>query len=170
MDEIKLFSECKKNGMSQRISNTSYIHALSLTDWMFQNTMSSLKILCGPSIDGFLSVMRESFKGALRRIKEKDNVAQIIIAGPQIPQEITDIQQEIPGGLKAIAALPAKPEIISHFIVSDSATRQEKPHLPLTDDMDINVIKATIDINNIQKVKILTRTFDEIWSFLSSKQ
>lgn len=169
-DELIQLDKIKAAARPYKTTNDTYTHALFLTDWVFRSTKSSLQILSGPTIDGFLETLNESFIGALHRIKAKGNVARLIIAGPDMPETVVSIQKENPGCLEAITAEPANPESVSHFIVGDiRMVREEKAHPLLNDSMNIDVIKATVHINNNDRAKVLTRKFDEIWKFLSHR-
>ena len=169
-DELIQLDKIRTTATPYKTTNDTYTHALFLTDWIFRSTKSSLRMLSGPTIDGFLETTYESFIGALHRIKAKGNVARLIIAGPNMPKVVGSIQNEFPGYLEAITADPADPESVGHFIVCDTRmVREEKAHPLLNDSMNIDVIKATVYINNKDRAKAVTRKFDEIWEFLNHR-
>ena len=144
--------------------NDSYPDAVTLTDIMFRRSIHNIRILTGPQGDGFLKLLRDSFVGALARIKENGGKIKVIVLNH--PNKCLDELQKIyPETLEVI---PAQSSIlVKHFTVCDSRmARMEEVHDVIDDNTPITAIKARVCFNDPTQAKCLEDTFDQIWNRL----
>ncbi len=157
----------RKNHIEQAISNSNYLHALTLTDLMFRHTDRSFRMLTGFEGDGFLKCLCKSFKSMLTRIQERGGKARIILVDGDAT-DLQSIREEFKDTLEVVEAVPSNSESsIAHFLVCDTdMVRDEKPHKKLAEGGNANQIHAEVYFANRFKGGTFSRKFDLIWEKL----
>ena len=146
-------------------ANDSYLDALYLTDVMFGRSKATIRLLTGPGLDQFLTAIKESFLGALKRFKIGGGVINIILLHTELPAWLEQIKTEYESVLGICLAYSTKP--IKHFIVCDSKmARLEEIHPPITPDSLATEIKARVYFNEPEKATVFEQRFDAIWGLV----
>lgn len=146
--------------------NDSYLDALTLTDVMFHRSNTSVRLLTGPGLDGFLGVLEKTFIDLLERLKKTGGFVRILLLSKDVPQWLSDLAKQYERTLTIHRALPIKP--MPHFIVCDSKmSRQEEVHGPISDASDATAIKARVSFNEASKAEVLENYFDLMWKSVS---
>ncbi|HBJ82629.1 MAG TPA: hypothetical protein DDZ88_01885 [Verrucomicrobiales bacterium] len=146
--------------------NDSYLDALTLTDVMFHRSNTSVRLLTGPGLDGFLSELQKSFIDLLDRLKKTGGAVRILLLSKDVPTWLHDLTKAYDKTLTIHRALPTKP--MPHFIVCDSKmSRQEEVHEAITDASDATTIKARVSFNETSKAEVLENYFDLMWKSVS---
>ena len=167
-DLVRLF---RRHRLDHAIHNENYLHALSLTDLLFQHTNRSFRMLTGSAGDGFLTCLRDSFVAMLRRLRNSKNKARVIVVNDSTakPQPFLGEFDEFKDTLTVIQAESTSDARIAHFIVGDDdMVRDEAIHSPLTKDSNANEIKADVYFANKIEADIFSRKFDIYWNGLSA--
>ncbi len=148
------------------IPNDSYADALFLTDVMFSNSKTSVRMLTGDGCDGFFETLESSLSAMLFRLKQSGGFFKIIVLAEKMPQTLDRYCREYSGTLDA--SLGRATQQMKHFIVCDSAvSRMEQPHGELTPETLATEIKATVSFSNPVSAKRLESYFDALWGVLS---
>jgi len=166
-DQENLVQLFRRHRLDHAIHNENYLHALSLTDLMFQHTKYSFCMLTGSAGDGFLACLRDSFVAMLRRIRNSKGEARVIVVNGSTT-EFQPFLDEFPDTLTVIQAESASGAQIAHFIVGDDdMVRDEEIHSPLTKNSNANEIKADVYFANKIEADMFSRKFDIYWNGLN---
>lgn len=149
------------------ISNSNFLHALSLTHLMFHHADRRLEMVTGGCGDGFIQCLKQSFLSMLDKIRASGGTARIIVIDGDCSQLNTWAAGAYKDVLQIVRA-SAKPGVrIAHFIVcDDDMVRDEEPHGPLTDTTDANQVKAQVYFHNHSKARIFSSRFSAMWNAL----
>ena len=146
---------------NQPIKNSNYLHALYLTELMFERTCRSIGILSGPGFDGFLETLEESFTNAVSRIARTGGKVRILLLGQEVPAFILRLKNMYRGVFEIHHAKEAEGTRVRHFIVCDkNKVRVENIHETLTEESDINDIQADVYLNNRNIAKVFNTFMD----------
>jgi hypothetical protein len=157
----------KVKAPGEGMQNDNYFHAMFFTDYMFRSTKHRLRILSGAQADGFLGILKTSLEGLLKNITKNCGFAHIILVDGSISPFLKSMKQKYPV-LKTILVKTVRAENIRHTIVCDDyMVRDEKPHPQLTDDSNVEEIKATVYFNNKKRASVAADSFDQMWEILS---
>lgn len=147
--------------------NDSYLDALILTDVMFRRSNSSVRLLTGPGLDGFLGALQSTFVKTLERLSKSGGTVKILLLSKDIPAWLSDLSEKFKNTVTIRRATATKP--INHFIVCDSKmSRQEDVHPPITGASDVTAIKARVSFNETGKAEVLENHFDAMWKTVES--
>ncbi len=157
----------RKNHIEQALSNSNYLHALTLTDLMFRHTDRSFRMLTGFEGDGFLKCLCKSFKSMLTRIQKRGGKARIILVDGDAT-DLQSIRKEFKDTLEVVEAVSSNSgSSVAHFLVCDTdMVRDEKFHEKLAEDGNANQIHAEVYFANRFKGETFSRKFDLIWEKL----
>lgn len=160
----------RRLAIEEPISNSNFLHALSLTDLMFCHTSRSLDMVTGDLGDGFVQCLQASFTKMLDRIRAAGGKARIIV----IDGDAKLLRQMASGvyrGVLEVAEATLRPDaVVRHFIVGDDdMVRDEEPHAPLTNTTDANVVRADVYFHNKSMARVFSSRFGAMWSALSGK-
>lgn len=161
----------REHGICDAVSNSSYLHALILTDLMFRHTSHSFSMVTGCAGDGFLTSLSNSFRKMLFRIKDARGTARIVFLDKPEPKNqcFDNLRKEFAGTLSCISALSSGK--VSHFMVCDQdMVRDEDLHKPLTPDSSAHLIKARVYFRNKPKASAFSMRFDSLWNALTPEQ
>lgn len=150
------------------IPNSDYSHALYLADLMFQDTSKSIRMLNGMGAGVYcLDVLKNSFIGAVERIKKSEGFLRAIFVGESdAPEIVVNLHKKFGGTAQFVTATSPKP--IKHFIICDDyMLRLEELHDPITPDTPSDKINASVYLNSPPRAKEKAREFDEIWDYLN---
>lgn len=172
---------------SDYIPNDTCLHALLLSEIMFDKTENSIRIFSGSNIAKFLSTIRESFKKACENIVSHNGKVRIITAvshenatdtRAELKAFADDIREEIKkkflreidfwctcykADINTLATLP-------HYIACDSKMlRLEAAHAPLTGKENARVIKANVYFNSPHTTKTFEAYFDKIYHNITGR-
>ena len=146
---------------NQPIKNSNYLHALYLTELMFEHTGKSINILSGAGLDGFLESIQESFIDAIKRISNAGGKVRMILLGHEAPPFINQLKAKYKSSFDIWHATEAEGQHVRHFIVCDrNKVRVEDIHNELTDSSDINDIRADVFMNNRSMAKVFNTFFN----------
>ena len=195
LDDRFLMRAFRQHGWTPGLSNTSYLHALSLTDAMFGATQKKLRMYTGLGADGFIATLWESFKTMATRIRHSrgrsERNAESTVSESDIPQcgvriliaadadEMSQRQRMFLDELRSEFAdvvqvrtrrpTPAFEREKGHFIVADSdMVRVEEPHPDISMDTDASIIKATVYFCNEALARTKSSEFDALWNRVST--
>lgn len=144
-------------------SNDSYLDALVLTDVMFHRSTSSVRLLTGAGVDGFLGTLKTTFTETLERLKQSQGIVKIIVLGKELPAWLDELVKRYTGTLQICRAMPTTK--IRHFIVCDSKmSRLEEVHDEISDETDATTIKARVSFNEPGRAQVLENYFDMLWN------
>jgi len=155
---------CREHQISAPLPNDNFVHALTLTDLMFDKCQRSLRMLTGGHGDGFIGCLKDTFVKMLHRLKKNSGVAQILVLNGGSESKLLDsLAAEFPGTLK-IAKGRIVSGAVSHCIVADNEmVRDEQPHEPLAELTSANVIKANVYFHSPGMADLFSKRFDAIW-------
>lgn len=153
----------QSNKLEQSISNSTYLHALFLTDIMLRNTHRALSWLAGASFCGFIDAMEETFKDTMRRIAAIGGKSRFLIVNGDTPPLINELAEEVVG--VEVRCLDCRlPNKLKHIIVCDSwMARDEQPHDTLSGESDVTSVKADVFFYNPRVAMHLNRDFESMW-------
>jgi len=148
------------------LDNDSYADALFLTDIMFSKTNRYMDILTGGGADTFLSVLRNPFTEALKRIKKVGGTLRVILVDcDTVPEILQELQPEYP--IEWVQAKAVENAKIRHLIVcDDKMLRDEVPHGALKPQTPADTINAKVFLNSPVHVEIKKNYFDTVWGKL----
>jgi len=155
------------------LDNSNYLHALSLTELMFQHTQKSFCMLTGAAADGFLSCLQDGFVAMLRRIKDAGGKARIILVKENggTSTILQDLKGTFPDTLEVITVVPSEGFRMKHFIVcDDDMVRDEELHPPLTDEASANLVQAKVFFKNKTIAKAFNTKFSTFWQMIVQSQ
>lgn len=169
------------------IQNDTCLHALLLSEIMFDRTENSIRIFSGSNVAKFLSTIKDSFRKACENIVSHNGKVRIITTvshknaantrtelkafADGIRKGIKDkFQREIDlwcacyrADAKELAALP-------HYIACDSKMlRLEAAHAPLTGKENAGVIKANVYFNSPRTTEKFEAYFDKIYNNITGR-
>ncbi len=146
------------------IKNTTYEHALQLTDQMLLNTKHHYRMVTGGYGDHFIETLCESFHAMLRRLRANNGKAQIIIANTKDRPRCLSVLAEEFSDVLEIAYVRANKGSLSHFIVcDDDMVRDENPHDPFTSEDKAERVHADVYFSSKARAGTFTTIFDSIW-------
>lgn len=162
-DLVDLF---QKHFPKDGIPNSDYLHALYLTDLMFQGTTRNICMFNGSGKDGWLDVLKDTLRNTIHRIKENRGLMRAVFIGKKVPQAIVDLAEEF--GEETVRYTTLDSDVpLKHFITCDgSMLRMEEVHEPLTSDMQGDTIKAQVYLSNTAMTNTVDKYFDSIWGSL----
>jgi hypothetical protein len=149
-------------GISHPFRNSSYFHALVLTEEMLAHTNHNIRILTGNACGRFYATLIDHLTATLQRISEQGGSAKMIVCAEECPRWLYKLSQEFSGTFEiALGDINAK---MPHFIVCDSQiVRCEEPHGELGSDTDANHVKAEVIFDARDKGTELEQSFDSLW-------
>lgn len=161
-----LIESLLKSGFEGPIPNKSYLDALFLTEFMFNQVERSFMMLSGAGADGFLSTLRDPFEEMLSRLAVSGGEARVIVLSESLPTCLQEMELRHGNILKFVLAR-ALSGPIAHFFVCDSRmVRREDIHEPISDDTPITAITATVYLNNKVEAKRAEDLFTALWNRL----
>jgi len=168
---LEMVDALREAGSDEPIGNSSYLHALALTEVMINHTHHQYRMIAGPGISDFISVLHNSFERMLRRLSASNgSYARIIVLdADDRGDKLCELERTYPSLVvaDAVSADGAK-EQNRHYIVCDGdMVREEEYHEPLSDGDDSAVIKADVYFDNPAKVRAITAKFDQVWDKVS---
>lgn len=155
--------------IDEPIPNSDYLHALYLNELMFNASRRTVRMLNGPSKDGWMKVLFASIEAMLKRIKNAGKgKVRAIIFGDEEPKTLTVLKRSYGDILKCLVI--DSDVQLRHFIVCDSRMlRLEDLHDPLNIDMDTRCINAEVYLDNPVRAKAAEDYFDALWAGLGGK-
>ena len=170
-DDAALVDVIQRTAWDEALSNHSYLHALSLTNLMFNRTTRAFLMLTGSAGDGFVNCLRDSFVKMLRRIRAKDGVAKVIVVNPRsgTPNVFEDIfcTEDDCDFLEIVEGQAGAKARIKHFIACDDRMlRDEKYHPPLDGKMKASLVSAKVFFHNKILTTLAQERFNTIWGIL----
>jgi len=157
-------------GFNGEIDNDDYVHALYLTDLMFQNTSRSLRMVMGSYGKEFLGDLHNSFMLALERIHRNHGFAHLAFLTQDSLSPLQKLQEQFRGTLKIFICSLTRNVVLNHIIICDNRMlRKEKPHPTVFDGMPVEDIKASVFLSNRSASEVAAETFDVMWHSLSRK-
>jgi len=146
------------------LSNSNYLHALSLTDLLFKHTDTSLSMVTGGTGDGFIGTLKGSFCAMLKRIKARKGKARVIVLDGETKLLREWEQGEFAGTLEIAVATVRPNAEVRHFIVGDDdMVRDEEPHDALTGASDANKVRANVYFKNKAIARVFSSRFEAMW-------
>jgi len=85
-DYEALSSVFRKLDIEEPISNSNFLHALSLTDIMFRHADKNLVMVTGGCGDGFIQCLEKSFLAMLGKIRDTGGAARVIVINGECPK------------------------------------------------------------------------------------
>lgn len=164
---------CRENNVVAPLKNNTYMHALAMTQIMFDRTDTYLRMVTGACGYGFINLLKDPFVTMLKRLRRMREMvpnagARIIVVNGSNSDVLAKLETEFGDVLRierAVAPLDAK---VEHYIVcDDDMIRDEKPHPPLTPQSPIDTVKADVYFYNPRLAGIFARRFDNLWSQLT---
>lgn len=148
--------------------NGNYLHALVLTDLMMRSTASEFLMVTGGSGDGFLHTLQDTFRDMLRRLRENDGKARIIVVdGKETNDHLESCRSDFADVLEYTRG--SSPNRISHYIVADEEMiRDEQPHPPISSSSPANQIKANVYFHNPGIASHFRQLFQKQWTTLAA--
>ena len=149
------------------LENSTYLHALSLTDGMMRRIRYRFLMLTGACGNSFVSALKDTVELMLWRIRVNQGDARVIVINGDagILNNFAGRYQDV---LSVCEATADNDVPFSHFIVGDyGMVRQEEPHPILNDTSPADSIKAKMYFSNHEKVGLFTETFDSYWRQVS---
>lgn len=157
---VQLF---RAHGIALPISNSNYLHALSMTDLMFRHTDRSLRMVTGNATEGLPQCLQTTFRRMLQRIRGNGGKARMVVIDSDTAA-LEPLRQEFSGTFELARARPRQRARVTHFIVcDDDMVRDEQYHDTLGDDTDANTIKAHVYFANPEMASTFGANFDAIW-------
>lgn len=172
---------------SDFISNDTCLHALLLSEIMFDKTENSIRIFSGSNVAKFLSTIKDSFKRACENIVSRNGKVRIITAvspknAANTRVELKAFADYIRKGIKekfsreidfwcaCYQADDKELATLPHYIACDSKMlRLEAAHAPLTGKEKAGVIKANVYFNSPASTKTFEAYFDKIYKNITGR-
>lgn len=155
------------------INNDSFLDALMLNRYMFDNCKNSLCMFTAHSGEvSFLTHLKEYFLQTLERLRIDGRKAKIIFIADKQPEilEDEDIKKYLTSRVLEYFRIQVKDtSIVRHYIVCDDMVRIEEPHKELTLNSFASEIKAKMYFNAPVKARMMRNNFQNIWDFIISK-
>ena len=166
---IRLIRDAK---IRHPLSNSNYLHALSFTGLMMDETSYQFRMLTGGALDGFLDTLRSNFEKMLERIRSnkathKNCYARVLIVNGETSKGVADLLSSYSDvlDLSNCRAEPGTEKDFRHFIVSDSdMLRDEQYHEPLSDSSDASDVVADVHFFDPSRAKMFANRFDTFWT------
>jgi hypothetical protein len=154
-------------GYKTEFRNDSYMDALALIAIMLNASTSTVRVLTGGKIDGFIEVLKMPFTEALNRIRRNGGFVRIVTLNP-LTRCMDELIKEFNGTLEIIPASASEP--VQHYMLCDSKmARVEEFHEPLQENTDAGAIRATVHFNDHAKTKVYEDSFDLLWKKLAAQ-
>ncbi len=157
---------------SRPLQNSNYLHALCLTEKMFDNTRHSIRIFTGTGCGLMLDSLKQSFRNAIDRIvnnvDDAKSVCRAIIIGDTVPDILSELSQKHPKKVEVQLASINEGMAVRHFLVADrKMLRDEEVHkAPVTAESMSEDIKALVYMDNVTEAGLAESRFDGHWKRL----
>lgn len=150
-------------GISHPFCNSSYFHALLLTEQMLNRTHSHIRILTGKACGRFYATLLGHLTETLQRIRDNGGSVKMIVCADECPGWLKRLSQDFSGTFEI--ALGDSEDSVPHFIVCDAQiVRCEEPHGDLGQGSSASEIRAEVIFDAPAKGAELERSFDLLWN------
>lgn len=170
-DVESLVSLIRSCDLKVALHNSNYLHALQLTQLMFDHTDHSFCMLTGDAADGFLKCLQSSFRKMLERIAIRGGKARMIVLseGQASDSTLKEHRLRFEGVFDYLTVRKPSTVKLRHFIVCDNEmVRDEELHEPLNQESSANEVKAKVHFKNENVAKVFTMKFDSLWKGITA--
>jgi len=172
-DELTIVERYRRLGDTSVIPNSTYFHALILSEQIFRNVRRELRIIGGAFLGQFLETIQTSFEGAIKRIQDAgartETFARVIVFDDHRPPVLEELMTRYPNALDVAMSRPWPGA--RHLIVGDdSMARREAKHRVLDSEALAGEIQANVYLCNTAIAGVLSSQFDDSWAGLGDRR